>query len=178
MRRPTLLVAVVALGAVLLASAAAARQTTRSDESVAKIVTPGPLNGEPEAAESLPAITNNGKTYTFTIKKGLRFSDGSAVTARNFAWAFDRVLTKTNKSPAVRLLANVEGAQAKLEGRTQHVSGVVVKGNKLIVKLTKPDGAFLAKLATPFFQATSLNVKADAAGIDAYPTAGPYYIAS
>jgi peptide/nickel transport system substrate-binding protein len=211
MRRPTFLVALAALIGVCLASAAAARQTTRADESVVKIVTPGPLDGdpvygatrttnwmieyavalkllnypdkssvkvEPEAATSLPAISNKGKTYTFTIRTGLRFSDGSRVTARNFAWAFDRILTKANNSPAAHLLANVQGAQAKLDGRAQHVSGVVVRGNKLTIRLTAPDGAFLAKLAMPFFQATSLNVKPEAEGIKTYPSAGPYYIAS
>src|SRR5438874_6296190 len=42
---------------------------------------------QPEAAVGLPIVANSGKTYTFTIKKGLRFSDGSAVTAKNFKWA-------------------------------------------------------------------------------------------
>src|SRR5436305_11220338 len=30
-----------------------------------------------EAAAGLPIVSNSGKTYTFTIKRGLRFSDGS-----------------------------------------------------------------------------------------------------
>jgi peptide/nickel transport system substrate-binding protein len=42
-----------------------------------------------EAASSV-AFSNRGKTYTFVIRKGLRFSDGSPVTARSFAYAIDR----------------------------------------------------------------------------------------
>ena len=32
----------------------------------------------PDAATSLPVVSNNGKTYTFTIKSGIRFDDGAA----------------------------------------------------------------------------------------------------
>src|SRR2546423_14626916 len=36
----------------------------------------------PGAAAAMPRISNNGKTYTFTLRKGLRSSDGSALSAR------------------------------------------------------------------------------------------------
>src|SRR5215472_1524551 len=38
----------------------------------------------PEAATAFPAISNNGKTYTFHIRPGLKFSDGSPVTAASY----------------------------------------------------------------------------------------------
>ena len=70
----------------------------------------------PEAAVAMPIISNNGKTYTFTIRKGLRFSDGSAVTAKNFKWAFDRSATKAQQSPATPFMDDVVGYTAAVDG--------------------------------------------------------------
>jgi ABC-type oligopeptide transport system substrate-binding subunit len=44
----------------------------------------------PEAAAGPPKVSKDGKTYTFTLRKGLRFSDGGAVTGKNFADAISR----------------------------------------------------------------------------------------
>src|SRR5688500_11557622 len=44
------------------------------------------------AAAGFPKVSRDGKTYTFTIKRGFRFSDGSAVTSANFRAAIARAL--------------------------------------------------------------------------------------
>src|SRR2546423_155322 len=45
----------------------------------------------PEAASGFPKISNDGKTYDFTVDAGFtKFSDGSAVTADSFKAAIDR----------------------------------------------------------------------------------------
>ena len=44
----------------------------------------------PEAAAGFPRVSRDGKTYTFTIRNGIRFSDGSALTAAAFKRAFER----------------------------------------------------------------------------------------
>src|SRR5919198_740497 len=143
---------------------------------------PPPLGGrlQPEAAVAAPIISNSGKTYTFTIKKGFRFSDGSPVTAKNFKWAFDRSATKAQQSPASAFMDSVVGYTAAINGgkNPANVSGVIARGNKLIIKLREPDGGLLSKLAMPFFSAISLKTKVDPHGVNAYPSAGPYYIAS
>src|SRR5919199_294893 len=109
----------------------------------------------PEAAAAMPIISNSGKTYTFTIRKGLRFSDGSPITAKNFKWAIDRSATKAQQSPATPFMDDVVGYSAALNGgkNPAHVSGAIARGNKFILKLTHADGGMLAKLAMPFFKA-------------------------
>ena len=57
-----------------------------------KEATAGGTKIVPEVAKSLPTISRNGKTYTFTIRPGFKFADGSAVTAANFAYAMNRNL--------------------------------------------------------------------------------------
>src|SRR5919201_1314771 len=132
----------------------------------------------PEGAVAMPIISNNGKTYTFTIRKGLRFSDGSPVTAKNFKWAFDRSATKAQQSPATPFMDDVVGYTAAVDGgkNPANVSGAIAKGNKFILRLTHPDGGMLSKLAMPFFSAISLKTKVDPHGVTVYPSAGPYYI--
>jgi peptide/nickel transport system substrate-binding protein len=143
---------------------------------------PAPVGSRlrPEAATGMPIISKNGKQYTFTVKKGLRFSNGTAVTAKNFKWAFDRSATKAQQSPASPFMGTVVGYDAALKGgkNPANVSGVTARGNKLIIKLSRPDGGMLAKLGMPFFQALPLSLKVDAHGAEAYPSAGPYYISS
>ena len=132
----------------------------------------------PEAAVNYPNVSNNGKTYTITIRPGMKFSNGATVTAANFAKAINRALNKTMQSPAATFISNIVGAQAVIDGNAQTASGVKAKGQTLTIKLTKPDGGMLAKLGMPFFQALPLNIATDSHGVNTYPTAGPYYIAS
>ena len=52
----------------------------------------------PELAADYPKIANGGKTYTFTIRKGVRFSTGAPVTARSFAHTINRLLNPVMNS--------------------------------------------------------------------------------
>jgi peptide/nickel transport system substrate-binding protein len=131
-----------------------------------------------EAAKSF-AVSDLGKTYTFVIRKGLRFSDGSLVTARSFAYAIDRVANKQLASPGAAYITdsngtNIVGAKRVNDGYATHVSGVTAKGYRLVIRLTKPDGTFLSKLTMPFFQATSRTLPLSREVESAYPSAGPY----
>jgi ABC-type oligopeptide transport system substrate-binding subunit len=132
----------------------------------------------PEAAASF-TVSNHGKTYTFFIRPGFRFSDGTPVTAKSFKYAFDRVANHDLASPGVQFITdpsgtNIVGAKAVYLGKAQHVSGVTAKGNRLTIRLAKPDSSFLTKLTMPFFQATSTKVPPTHEVTGAYPSAGPY----
>jgi ABC-type oligopeptide transport system substrate-binding subunit len=133
---------------------------------------------QPEAAIGMPLVSNNGKQYTFKIRSGLRLSNGEKVTAKNFQKAILRALTKSMQSPAVPFIGDIVGADKMIAGQATTTPGVIARGNTLIIKLTQPDGGMLSKLAMPFFQALSLKMANDPKGVDAYPSGGPYYIAS
>jgi len=129
-------------------------------------------------------VSRNGRVYTFTLRKGFRFSDGKAVTAKNFAFAVDRVANKDLASPGAAFItdpngSNIVGAQKVNSGNGTRVSGAVAKGNKFIVHLTKADGTFMSKITMPFFQATStklpLTKEVVTVSGNELPSAGPYY---
>jgi peptide/nickel transport system substrate-binding protein len=133
---------------------------------------------EPEAAAGFPVISGDGKTYTITVKPGFKFSDGKPVTAANFAYAINRALNPRMQSPVVPFITDIVGAQTVIDKQAKTASGVTVKGNKLTIKLTQPDGGLLAKLGMLFFQAIETTMPIDPKGVSAYPSAGPYYISS
>jgi peptide/nickel transport system substrate-binding protein len=135
----------------------------------------------PVAATSFPTVSKDGKTYTFHIRSGLKFSDGSTVTAASFQRAWERILSPKMGSPlGVNLdLQNVvAGGDAFLNGKASKISGITAKGNTLTFKLTKPNATFVSILSMQWFTAVKSNMPYDSKGLNVYPAAGPYYIAS
>jgi peptide/nickel transport system substrate-binding protein len=134
----------------------------------------------PEVA-SRYTVSSDGRTWTLFVRKGFRFSDGSPVTAASFAYAIDRVANHDLASPGAPFITdaagtNIVGAKDVTDGKATHVRGVVVKGNRLIIHLTRPDGSFATKLAMPYFQATSRRLPLKREVLTGYPSAGPYFM--
>jgi ABC-type oligopeptide transport system substrate-binding subunit len=137
----------------------------------------------PEVASRF-AVSNEGKRYTFFIRKGFRFSDGSPVTAASFKYAINRVANHDLASPGAAFIidangTDIVGAKAVNDGQGTDVRGVRFRGNRLIIDLTRPDGSFLSKLTMPFFQATSRKLPltqevVNVSSIRDMPSAGPY----
>jgi ABC-type transport system substrate-binding protein/class 3 adenylate cyclase len=134
----------------------------------------------PEVADAVPAPTAAGTTYTFRIRRGFRFSPPSneAVTAMTFKSTIERVTNPRLKSPVANQFSGIVGYHAYVAGKAHELAGVVARGRTLTIKLSQPDGAFLANLATGLACAVPRDTPADAGGINDIPSAGPYYIAS
>src|SRR5712691_11085154 len=76
----------------------------------------------PEIAAADPVVSSDGKTYTFTIRQGLRFSTGTPVTALDVAHTINRLLSKTMQSPVAVLFSDIVGAQAVIDGKASSAS--------------------------------------------------------
>ncbi len=135
----------------------------------------------PVAATAFPTVSKDGKTYTFTIRSGLKFSDGTPVTAAAFQRSWERILSPKMGSPlGVNLdLQNVvQGGAAFLAGKAQHISGIKASGQKLSFTLMKPNATFVSILSMQWFTADKPNMAYSSDGLNVYPSAGPYYIKS
>jgi ABC-type transport system substrate-binding protein/class 3 adenylate cyclase/streptogramin lyase len=134
----------------------------------------------PEVAEAVPAPSDGGRTYTFTIRPGFRFSapSNAPVTAQTFKSTIERVVDPRLKSPLAGLLSGIVGYQAFVSGRAHALSGLVVHGDTLTVHLARPDGAFLANLASGAACAAPTGAPVVARGLPDVPSAGPYYVSS
>ncbi len=108
----------------------------------------------PDLATSIPAPTNGGKTYTFTIRKGIKFSNGKELKPSDVKYTFER-LFKIGQSPNAGSWYNViVGGDAclKTPATCNLDQGVVVNDakNTVTFHLTKGDPEFLDQLAVPF----------------------------
>jgi peptide/nickel transport system substrate-binding protein len=132
----------------------------------------------PEVAQSLPARSADGKTYTFTIRSGFRFSPPSTerVTAQTFKHTIERTLNPAMKSPAASGAADIVGAGTYMAGKAAHIAGVTARANTLTIRLTDPAPNLPARLAQPFFCAVPSNTPIEPHSV--IPSAGPYRIAS
>ena len=127
----------------------------------------------PEAAAGFPKVSNNGKTYDFTINTGFtKFSNGQPVTAASFKAVFDRLADPKMQSPSGAFMSDIVGSSKS------PVSGVRAQGNHLIISMTHSAPDLLARLAMPFFCALPANTAHDPNGVNTPPGAGPYYVAN
>jgi peptide/nickel transport system substrate-binding protein len=131
----------------------------------------------PEVAAALPKVSRDHRTYTFTLRKGFRFSNGAPVGPSAFARAIHRTLAPGVNSPGAQHTRDIVGAEDVLAGRKTKAAGVVVRGNKLIVRFTRPAPDFLHRATTTFLCAVPPGLPADPEGVGAFPAAGPYYVA-
>ncbi|MHB8641538.1 MAG: ABC transporter substrate-binding protein [Gaiellaceae bacterium] len=133
---------------------------------------------EPDAATWSDA---GHQTYVFTIRSGLTFSDGTPVTPNSFVTQFERLASPTLNPPSSPgfggYFDEIQGAPAYNAGTAPTISGLSVSGSNLTITLTKPDGAFLAKLASPYACAVPETTPLDMI-VPNLPAAGPYFVAS
>jgi peptide/nickel transport system substrate-binding protein len=104
----------------------------------------------PGLAEALPEISNDGLTYTFTLRRGLTFSDGRPVRASDVAYTIQRMI-KVNWGGKSFVTSNVVGASDYDTGKADSISGIQADDatGKVVFRLIQPYGAFLNVLAFP-----------------------------
>ena len=130
----------------------------------------------PEVAVGFPRVSSDGLTYTFKLRRGFRFSDGTPVRASAFARAINRALAPAMDSPGVLYVRDVVGAGRVLGGRSTSASGVIARRNTLIVRLTRPAPDFPSRMASTFFCAVPSTLPVDSEGLGVIPAAGPYHV--
>jgi peptide/nickel transport system substrate-binding protein len=136
---------------------------------------PAGLRVVPEVAAGPPRVSANGKVYRFTIRRGSRFSNGAPVTAQSFVRAFVRALAPSMGAIGKSYLAEVVGVNSAAEGVPP--TGIVARGNRLTIRLTRPVSDFAARMTLPFFCAVPANLPIDPEGRGApFHTAGPYFV--
>jgi peptide/nickel transport system substrate-binding protein/oligopeptide transport system substrate-binding protein len=89
-------------------------------------------------------ISKSGLIYRFTLKKGVKFSNGREVKADDFRYSFERILDPKNKSPNTWVFDKIEGAKDFMDGKKDRISGIkVLDDYTLELILEKPFSPFL-----------------------------------
>lgn len=98
-------------------------------------------------------ISPDNITYTFYLKPGIDFSDGTPVTAQTYVYTLTRALLPEVASPNASLFEGViAGANAVMEGKTKVLAGVkALNALTLQIRLTRPTPYFLQMLTNPLY---------------------------
>src|SRR5215467_3581468 len=77
----------------------------------------------PALAQSLPTVSNGGKTYTFTLRSALHYSDGTPIKASDVTYALERDI-KIPWQAASFVSAYIAGGTAYANGKAKTISGI------------------------------------------------------
>jgi oligopeptide transport system substrate-binding protein len=97
-------------------------------------------------------VSEGGRKYVFHLRDDVRWSDGTPVTAEDFAYAWRRALTPATGSPAADMLYHIKGAKAFHQGNVSDPGCVGVQAldeHTLVVELEEPTSYFLQLLDYP-----------------------------
>ncbi len=96
------------------------------------------------------SISEDGKTYVFTLRPGIHFHNGRLLSARDIKYSYERVLSADSGSRRKWLFQPIAGATKFIEGKTADVSGIrVLNDSTLQITLERPLAVFLQFLAMP-----------------------------
>ncbi|MCW2953299.1 MAG: extracellular solute-binding protein family 5 [Conexibacter sp.] len=131
----------------------------------------------PGLAEALPTISRDGRTYEFTIRRGLTFSDGRPVRASDFAYSVQRML-RLNWGGKAFITNYVVGASAFDRGRARTVSGITTDDatGRITLRLMTPYGAMSNVLAYPALSIVPTGTAMRNLSASPPPGVGPYMI--
>jgi peptide/nickel transport system substrate-binding protein len=126
-----------------------------------------------DLATSIPTPTNGGKTYTFQIHKGIKFSNGQVMKPSDFVATFERQFTVPGPTSFYSGIVGADKCSTKGCDLSQ---GVVANDSAytLTINLTAPDPEFLDKLALPFAYVVPASTSKKLTGNNVPPGTGPY----
>jgi ABC-type transport system substrate-binding protein len=111
---------------------------------------PGTTELEPDLAESY-AISDDGLTYTFTLRDGLKFHNGRAVTSADVKYSLERATNPATQSPGGGYFGMIKGYDEIAGGKAPELAGVAAPDDRtVVITLTRPDATFLHLMAINF----------------------------
>lgn len=129
----------------------------------------------PALADALPRISQDGRTYEFTLRRDLRYSDGTPVRASDYPYSIERMI-KIPWGGRSFVTNNVVGAQDYDTGRARSISGITADDatGRITIRLTQAYGAFANVVAFPALAFVPRGTPVRNLSNDPPPGVGPY----
>jgi ABC-type transport system substrate-binding protein len=105
---------------------------------------------QPQLAESW-TVEDDGRSYVFKLRPGIKFHNGREVTAEDVKWSLERNTNpKLNSPTSADYLADIVGVKERISGKSETINGVTVVDPRTVkITLDKPRPYFLGKLTYP-----------------------------
>jgi YVTN family beta-propeller protein len=131
----------------------------------------------PDLASSLPQVSEDGLSYRFPFRDGIRYSTGDPVRPEDVRHGLERAIALS--PDAAGLLGAIDGAKAchQQPAACDLSDSIVVDDQSVTLHLARPDGDLPFKLALPLAAAVPTTIPVEDQGLDPVPATGPYMIA-
>jgi peptide/nickel transport system substrate-binding protein len=134
----------------------------------------------PGLAEALPEVSEDGKTYSFTLREGLNYSDGSPIKASDFEHSIKRMIA-LESGGASFYTGTIAGADKYLESGAKpkgDISGITTDdaARTITIKLNGPNGQFPFILSMPFASLVPSDTPFEVMTKNPPPSNGPFTI--
>ncbi|SES28181.1 ABC transporter substrate-binding protein [Rhizobium sp. NFR03] len=124
--------------------------------------------GTPELVPSLAEtfeVSPDGLTYTFKLRKGVKFSNGRDVVASDVKYSIERAVNPKTQGPGAGFFGAIKGFDALSGGTSETLEGIEVPDDATVVfHLSRPDATFLHVLAINFASVVPKEAVKAAAG--------------
>jgi ABC-type transport system substrate-binding protein len=126
---------------------------------------PGTADLIPSLAESF-TVSPDGQTYTFKLRKGVKFSNGREVVASDVKYSIERAVNPKTQGPGGGFFSSIVGQEDMAAGKAETMAGIETPEDSTVVfKLTRPDATFLHVTALDFASVVPKEA-VEAAGAD------------
>lgn len=132
----------------------------------------------PYLANALPEVSGGGRTYTLTLRKDLRYSNGAKVKASDFKATIERDFILDSVGAA--LFRDIVGTKHFAQSQTGGIPGIQVNDKKrtIVIRLRAPEGNFENILASEFAALVPASAPRADTSLNPLPATGPYVIQS
>ena len=111
---------------------------------------PGTTELALDLAESYE-LSDDGKTYTFKLRKGVEFHNGREMKASDVKYSLERTANPETQSPGAGFFSPILGYDAVSAGDTKELAGVTVVDDYTVsIELTAPNATFLHVMGLNF----------------------------
>jgi len=111
---------------------------------------PGTTELVPDLAESY-SISDDGLTYTFKLRGGVKFHNGRALTAADIKYSIERAVNPATQSPGAGYFGTINGYDDFAAGTAPELTGIAAPdAGTVVITLSRPDAPFLHVMAINF----------------------------
>jgi peptide/nickel transport system substrate-binding protein len=130
----------------------------------------------PGLAEDLPEVSEDGTTYTLTLRDGMKYSDGTPIKASDFKFTVERMFD-VNSGGSV-FFTDIVGAADYQKGKADEISGITANDDtgEITIQLESPNSTYPFILAMMFVAPVPQDTPDEDQTKDPPPSSGPFMI--